>query len=43
MAGLAAETVIRLLGDLKTEGLIDVAGRTIRILSRDRLERIARS
>jgi CRP-like cAMP-binding protein len=36
------ETVIRLLGALRDEGLIGIDGRTITLLNPDRLTKIAR-
>ncbi len=42
MAGITVETVIRLLGAFREEGLIDIDGRTITLLNADRLARIAR-
>lgn len=42
MAGVAVETAIRLLGNFRKEGLISVERRSITLLSRDRLARIAR-
>ena len=41
LIGTATETVIRLLSDFKTMGLIATKGRRLRINSRDELSRIA--
>lgn len=43
MAGVTVETVIRLLGSFREEGLVKVEGRSITVLNRDRLARIART
>jgi CRP-like cAMP-binding protein len=43
MAGVTVETVIRLLGSFREEGLVKVEGRSITVLNRDRLARIARA
>lgn len=42
MAGVTAETTIRLLGAFRDEGLVNVNGRAITLVNRDRLARIAR-
>jgi CRP/FNR family transcriptional regulator len=42
MAGIAVETAIRLLSAFREEGLIGIDRRSITLLSRDRLARIAR-
>lgn len=42
MAGVALETVIRLLRAFREEGLVRIEGRTITLLNPDRLARIAR-
>jgi CRP/FNR family transcriptional regulator len=42
MAGITVETVIRLLGAFRDEGLVNIDGRAITLLSPDRLARIAR-
>lgn len=42
MAGVTVETVIRLLGSFREEGLISVDGRAITLLNSERLARIAR-
>lgn len=42
IAGVTIETVIRLLGALRDEGLVRIDGRTITLLNPDRLARIAR-
>lgn len=39
--GTATETLIRLLSDLKTEGLVEAKGRKIKLLDRDKLKRMA--
>lgn len=43
MAGVTVETVIRLLGSFREEGLVKVEGRSITVLNRDRLARIAKA
>ena len=40
LAGTATETTIRMLGDLKDEGLIEVKGSTITILNANALARL---
>jgi len=40
LSGTATETTIRTLSDFKSEGLIDINGRTITILTLDKLERM---
>lgn len=42
MAGVTIETVIRLLGAFRDEGLVSIDGRSITLLNPDRLARIAR-
>ncbi len=42
MAGVTVETVIRLLGTFRDEGLVSVDGRSITLLNPDRLARIAK-
>lgn len=42
MAGVTLETVIRLLGAFREEGLVSIDGRAITLLNPDRLARIAR-
>lgn len=42
MAGVTVETVIRLLGTFRDEGLVDLEGRSITLLNTNRLARIAR-
>ena len=42
MAGVTVETVIRLLGAFRDEGLVGIDGRAITLLNPDRLARIAR-
>ena len=39
--GTATETLIRLLSDLKNEGLVEVKGRKIKLLNRDKLKKMA--
>lgn len=39
--GTATETLIRLLSDLKNEGLVEAKGRKIKLLDRDKLKRLA--
>ena len=39
--GTATETLIRLLSDLKNEGLIEAKGRKIKLLDHDKLKRLA--
>lgn len=39
--GTATETLIRLLSDLKNEGLVEAKGRKIKLLNRDKLKRLA--
>ena len=43
MIGVAVETAIRLLGDFRSEGLVQTSGRRIRLLNPERLSRIART
>lgn len=42
MAGVTVETIIRLLGSFREEGLVSVDGRAITLLNSERLARIAR-
>jgi CRP/FNR family transcriptional regulator len=42
MAGVTLETVIRLLGTFRDDGLVSIDGRSITLLNTDRLARIAR-
>ena len=39
--GTATETLIRLLSDLKNEGLVEAKGRKIKLLDHDKLKRLA--
>ena len=41
--GTATETLIRLLSDLKNEGLVEIKGRKIKLLQRDKLQQIINS
>jgi len=43
LAGVAMETAIRLLGEFRDEGLVQLDGRKITLLQPDRLTRIART
>jgi CRP/FNR family transcriptional regulator len=42
MAGITAESAIRMLGAMRNEKIIAIEGRTITLLNSDRLARIAR-
>lgn len=42
MVGTASESVIRVLSDFREEGLIEIDGGKIRIISRDKLEKVVR-
>jgi CRP/FNR family transcriptional regulator len=43
LTGVAMETAIRLLGEFRDEGLVQLDGRKITLLQPDRLTRIART
>lgn len=43
VAGTSTETVIRLLSEFKDQGLVELTGKKITILQRDKLARLARS
>lgn len=38
--GTATETLIRLLSDLKNEGIVEIKGRKIKLLQQDKLQQI---